>query len=516
MDDGGSHAHRFTPGQRRVTLIAVIITFLLSALDQTVVSTAMPRIVAELKGLQFYGWVTTGYLVASTIMIPIWGKLSDLYGRRPVLIAGVAVFTAGSVLCGLAGVFGGLFGGGMMQLILFRGLQGLGGGALFTSAFSVISDLYPARERGRLGGIFGGVFALASVLGPIIGGALSDLGAVHLFGAPVSGWRWVFYVNLPFALAGLAILIFLTPELNKKVRGHVDWLGVTLLVAGLLPLLIGLSLGGQAGGWSTPLVIGLLAAGVCALGLFFVAEWRSKDPLLSLELFENRVFLFTNITGLLTSMAFIGVITFLPLYLQLGQGLPPTQSGIALIPLILCLILSAAGSGLLATQTGRYKALVVGGAVFTVAGSAGLWLIRADMTGWDVAWRGGALGLGIGPMQSLLSLAVQNAVAPSKIGIATGVSQFFREAGSTLGVAALGTVMNATLAGGATLADLQKLAIAAQAGGKAGGLDMGSRLALTHAVQEVMLAALAISVLGVLAAVLIPSVKLKAGSTGLG
>jgi Na+/melibiose symporter-like transporter len=265
-------------------------------------------------------------------------------------------------------------------------------------------------------------------------------------------------------------------------------------------------------------VLGLMAAALAAGAGFFVAEHRSDDPLLSLELFGDRVFALTNAVGLLTSMAFIGVVTFLPLYLQLGVGMAPTASGVALIPLILGLILSAAATGLLATKTGRYKGLLVAGAGLMTLGALGLSRISPQSQPWDIAWRVGLLGVGLGPMQSLLSLAVQNVVPADKIGIATSVSQFFREAGSTLGVAVLGTVLNTALAaalpGGraATLSDLQTVAVAAQGGSRGPGLDMVARLAITHAIQNVMIAAMAICVLGLIAAAFVPSRKLKAGA----
>ena len=226
----------FTDTERRLTLGALMIVFLLSALDQTVVSTAMPRIIAELNGLTLYAWVTTAYLLTSTVMVPIWGKLGDIYGRKPILLAGIGIFLAGSWLAGLSGEFGDLLGmSGMVQLIVFRALQGIGGGALFTTAFAIIADLYPPRERGKFAGIFGSVFGLASVLGPLIGGYFTDHGTVQLGSHVVAGWRWVFYVNLPLSLLSLFMILVKMPALEHRRSGAVDYLGAILLVAAFVP-----------------------------------------------------------------------------------------------------------------------------------------------------------------------------------------------------------------------------------------------------------------------------------------
>ncbi len=533
------HQQTFTKAERQATLAGVMIVFLLSAMDQTIVSTAMPRIVSQLQGLNLYAWVTTAYLLASTVMVPIYGKLGDLYGRKAILVTGVSIFTLGSVLCGMAGEFGAfpLLGGGMVQLIVFRGLQGVGGGALFTGAFAVIADLYPPRERGKLGGLFGATFGLSSVLGPVIGGFFTDLGPAHVLGLTIAGWRWVFYVNLPLSLIALFVLIYKMPVLTHRVPGKVDFIGAILIVATFVPLLLALSWAGREYAWTSPLILGLFAGSALGLAAFLVAETLVPNPILSLALFKNKVFATTNAAGFITNMAFMGLVTFLPLYMQLGQGVPATVSGLTLLPLMMGLIGSAAISGILVTKTGRYKPFLLGGTVMMVLGALLLSAVTPDTKTLDVAWRVLVLGIGLGPIQSLFSLAVQNAVKPTQIGVATSASQFFRQIGSTIGVAVFGTVLTAQLAEAArnaaakapgvhvhalTLSDLEQMAVDSQVAAHAQGahlqaahaavhaaLDMTGRLVVTNAIRGVIFTALIVSVLGVLATMLVPELPLR-------
>ncbi len=529
------NGERFTAAERRITLIGLIIVFLLSALDQTIVSTAMPRIVSQLHGLDLYAWVTTAYLLASTVMVPIYGKLSDIYGRKPVLVAGVSIFILGSALCGMAGEFGPVpvLGGGMVQLIVFRALQGLGGAALFTSAFAIIADLYPPRERGKLGGVFGASFGLASVLGPLAGGFFTDLATIHVLGVPVAGWRWVFYVNLP--LAGLALFLILAkmPKMTRRTGGLIDFAGAALLLVTFVPLLLALSWGGHDFGWTSPRIVTLLAVSAAGLAGFLLAEARVSNPILSLGLFRNRTFSTANLAGFLSFMAFMGLVAFLPLYMQLGQGVPATVSGLTLLPLTMGIIASATLSGLLVTRLGNYVWIMVGGAAATVAGAVLLAQVTPQTGTLDVAWRVLVLGLGFGPAQSLFNLAVQNAVKPSQIGVATSSGQFFRMIGQTIGVAVFGTVLthNLQLEGGGhaphapagavralTLADLERMSVDAQvavprAPGRAPAarkpIDPVMRATVTAAVRGVIRAGILVSVLALLATLLVPQLPLK-------
>ena len=305
-----------------------MIVFLLSALDQTIVSTAMPAIISQLHGLELYSWVTTAYLLSSTVMVPVWGKLGDLYGRKPVLLAGIGLFLFGSWLSGLSGEFADLpvLGGGMVQLIVFRAIQGLGGGALFTTAFAIIADLFPPRERGKFAGLFGAVFGLASAIGPLIGGYFTDHGTVTLSGHTIEGWRWVFYLNLPVGLIALFMVIAKMPKLSHAAKGRIDYFGAVLIVAASVPLLLALTFGGQEYAWTSPLMLGLLGMFVLCTALFVLVEKRVEDPIIHMELFKNPVFSWANAAGFFSSMSFLSVVSFLPLFMQLGLGVPQPQA----------------------------------------------------------------------------------------------------------------------------------------------------------------------------------------------
>jgi EmrB/QacA subfamily drug resistance transporter len=510
---------------RKITVIALIIVLLLGALDQTIVSTAMPRIVAQLRGLEIYAWVTTVYLLSSTVMVPIWGKLGDLYGRKIILIWGVSIFILGSALCGLAGEFGDLpvLGGGMTQLIVFRGLQGIGGGALFTSAFAVIADLYPPRERGKMSGYFGSVFAIASIVGPVIGGFFTEHGTVQLAGLTIAGWRWVFYVNLPLSALALFMIIAKTPGLKAGKGGKVDVLGALLVVTAFVPLLLALSWGGHTYDWSSPQVLGMFATTLISLALFTVVELRVSEPILPLDLFGNRVFSLTNAASFVISMAFFGAITFLPLYLQLGIGVSATQSGMIMLPLMFGLILSSTIAGRLVTKLGRYKPMMLFGSVMMLIGIGLMTTLGPDTPPWGVAARVFVLGVGLGPAQSLFALAVQNAVPPTRIGVVTSSSQFFRQIGSTVGVAVFGAVMTHVLAlesgrlggggGKLSLDELQKIALAQTEhglGARHMAVDPLLKVAFSRAIVDLFWVGGALAVLGLLAILMIPEIPLRA------
>jgi EmrB/QacA subfamily drug resistance transporter len=443
-------AREFTAAERQVTLWGIAIVFLLSALDQTIVATAMPRIIAELNGLALYAWVTTAYLLASTVMVPIWGKLGDLYGRKPVLLAGIGCFLLGSWLSGLSGEFGDLpvLGGGMTQLIVFRAVQGIGGGALFTTAFAIIADLYPPRERGRLSGMFGAVFGLSSTIGPLIGGFFTDHGSVELLGHHVAGWRWVFYLNLPLSILSLFMILVKMPKMSHAAKGKIDVVGAALIIATAVPFLLALTFGGHTYPWTSPVVLGLFAGSAVGLVAYVVCERFASDPILPLDLFRNRVFTTANLAGFLISMSFMSTVAFLPLFMQLGQGVPATTSGLATLPLMGGLMISSIVSGRMVTRTGRYKPFMIAGVVVTALGIFLLSRMHMDTTRGDLAWRMAVLGVGLGPGQSLFSLAVQNAMPVERLGVVTSSSQFFRQIGSTVGVAVFGTLLTNQLNAG--------------------------------------------------------------------
>lgn len=436
-----------TPAEKRLILSALVVVLLLSALDQTIVSTAMPRIIEQLHGLNMYAWVTTAYMLTSTVAVPIYGRLSDQYGRKPILIIGVLLFLVGSALCGLSGEFGELpvLGGGMMQLIVFRAIQGLGGGALMTCTFAIIADLFPPRERGRLFGMFGSVFGLATVIGPFIGGFFTDHGTVMLLNHEVAGWRWVFYVNLPLGLIALFMIIYRMPALRPGGGGRVDYVGAALVVLTTTPLLLALSLGGTSHPWGSPRIVGLFAVSALFFLVFLWAERRTRDAILPLHLFRIKAFRVAVLACFVVNMAFLGVVMFMPLYMQVVQGINATQSGLALLPLMGGLIVSSVICGRLVTSTGRYKPFMIGGGIVLVIGVIMLTGITADTTSRDLAWRLAITGIGLGPAQSLFSLVIQNAAPLTELGIATSMSQFSRQIGSTVGVAIFGTFLTHSL-----------------------------------------------------------------------
>ncbi|WP_242922149.1 MDR family MFS transporter [Caulobacter sp. CCUG 60055] len=513
-----SQAKTFTEDERRITLIGVMIVFLLSALDQSIVGTAMPRIIAELNGLSLYAWVTTAYLLTSTVMVPIWGKLGDLYGRKPILLAGIGIFLLGSWLSGLAGEFGDmpLLGGGMIQLIVFRAIQGIGGGALFTTAFAIIADLFPPRERGKFAGLFGSVFGLATVLGPVIGGYFTDHGTVHLGGHVVAGWRWVFYLNLPLSLLSLFMIIVKMPKLSHRATGEIDWAGAGLLIAAFTPLLLALSLGGHDYAWTSPTILGLFAGAAVALALFLIAERAARSPILPLDLFANKVFALSNVAGFLIAMSFLGVVTFLPLYMQLGMGLDATTSGLLILPLMGGLIVASTVAGRLVTQTGRYKPFMIGGAVLLGLGVLLLSRVGPQTSMFDLSWRLALVGMGLGPGQSLFSIAAQNAVPPTQLGVVTSANQFFRQIGSTLGVAVFGALLTHNLtkglgprAAGVDIGALEGMALKAQAAGASASVDPALRRVISDAITGMYGFSLLIIAAGFAAILFIPELPMR-------
>jgi EmrB/QacA subfamily drug resistance transporter len=513
----------FTDAERRITIIGVMIVFLLSALDQTIVSTAMPVIISQLHGLELYSWVTTAYLLSSTVMVPVWGKLGDLYGRKPVLLAGIGLFLVGSWLSGLAGEFGALplLGGGMVQLVVFRAIQGLGGGALFTTAFAIIADLFPPRERGKFAGLFGGVFGLASAVGPLLGGYFTDHGTVSIAGHIVEGWRWVFYLNLPVGLVALFMVIAKMPKLSHAAKGSIDYLGAVLIAAACVPLLLALTFGGQKYAWDSPLVIGLLAMFVICTILFVIVEKRVKDPIIHMELFSNKVFAWANTAGFFSSMSFLSVVAFLPLFMQLGQGVQATTSGLSTLPLMLGLIVAATVSGRLVTRTGRYKPFMLFGMIVLLVATLLMSQMTPHTTRFDLGWRMAVLGVGLGPLQSLYGVAIQNAVPMNRIGVVTSANQFFRQIGSTVGVAIFGTLLTNNLntkltswaaSMGLPAMDLSKLrSLSVDAQLHSGVMDLPEpiHVLIADSVTHVFLLSIIVVVIALTATLMIPELPMR-------
>lgn len=409
-------------------LIAVLLGIFLAALDQTIVGTALPRIVTDLNGNDLYTWAFTGYLLTATISGPIYGKLSDIYGRRPIFIIGVAIFLVGSMLCGLSGE--------MWQFIGFRALQGLGAGALFPVALSIIGDIFSPSERGKYQGFFGAVFGLSFLLGPAIGGLITD----------TVGWHWVFYVNVPIGAVVLFVIWRTLPAHHEPdADRHIDYLGGAVFVAALVPILIGFT-NKQSGDWTNPEVGGLIALGALFAAAFVWVESRAKEPILPLELFRIRAFTASVTAFFLSAMGFFAAVVFLPRWYQVVAETSATESGYQILPLLFGLIISAIGAGQLVARTGRYKSVIVFSLVITAVGLLLMTNLRTD-TSRELIWLWMAVtGLGIGPAFAVFTLVVQNAVPVRELGSATSSLTFFQQVGGTVGLAIVGSQFSAVFA----------------------------------------------------------------------
>ena len=410
-----------------VILAGVLLSLFLAALDQTIVSTALPAIVRDFNGIDLVSWVSTGYLLASTAMVPIYGKLSDLYGRKIILLWGIVVFLIGSMLCGIAA--------NMMQLIFYRVLQGIGAAALTSTAFAIPADLFAPSERPRYMGLLGSVFGLSSVIGPFLGGFLTDR----------LSWHWVFYVNLPLGLIALGFVWTKMPQLASGLKARIDWLGTILLILAVVPFMLGLTLDKTIHPWGSPLILGLFATAFVATTLFLIVEKRASSPIISFALFRNRTFAVGVIASVLNGAAFFGAILFLSLFMVNVLGMSATQAGTAQIPLMVAFVASSNIISQVVQRTGRYKALMLAGFVTMLIGFILLTQLGVHSTMWDVTWRMFVVGLGMGPALPLLNLAMQNAVSFTQIGAATASRQFFQQLGQALGGAIFGVVLTTTL-----------------------------------------------------------------------
>jgi EmrB/QacA subfamily drug resistance transporter len=426
-------AHTAEPVSQRARmeiLGAVMLTLFLSALDQTIVGTALPRIVTDLGGNQFYVWAVTVYLLTSTITGPMYGKLSDQFGRRPLMMIGVGLFLVGSVLCSLSAE--------MWHLIAFRGLQGLGAGAIFPISLAIIGDLFSPRERGRYQGLFGAVFGISMIIGPALGGFLTDS----------ISWHWIFLVNVPIALAALVVLWRLLPHTAHPERTRsIDYLGAAVFSAAIVPFLIGLT-NKQTGEWTDPEVGGLILIGVVLAAVFVWVEARAAEPIVPLSLFRNRVVASSlAATGLIT-FGFFGGIIFIPRWFQFVLGSSATVSGYQMLPMMVGVIGGSIGAGQLVSRTGRYKWLI-GGA--TILSSFGLLLLTSIQADTSITWLWVGMfvaGLGIGPSMAVFTIIVQSAVAPAMLGAATSTLTFFRQVGGSIGLALSGTIFGSSLVSG--------------------------------------------------------------------
>jgi len=408
-------------------LLAVLLALFLGALDQTIVGTALPRIVTDLGGNQYYNWVVTIYLLTSTITVPFYGKLSDLYGRKPMLMIGVIIFLVGSALSGLSQ--------NMAMLIVFRGIQGIGAGALFPIALAVIGDLFTPAERGRYQGLFGAVFGISFIIGPALGGVLTD----------TVGWHWIFYVNIPLGLISLFVIARLLPTIKRaNASRNLDIPGAIVFTIAISMLLVGLT-NKQTADWTDPWVGGLIAGALVLGALFVFIESRADEPIIPLGMFRDRTYTASIISTFLVSFGFFGAIIFLPRWFQFVNGSSATESGYQIFPLLIGLIGSSIISGILVSRTGKYKSIILAGLVIMSVGLILLTQLRAE-TEITTLWLWMFItGVGIGPTLSVFTIVVQNAVPFSQLGVATSNLTFFRQIGGSVGLAITGTVFGSRL-----------------------------------------------------------------------
>ncbi|WP_456114974.1 MFS transporter [Streptantibioticus cattleyicolor] len=415
---------------RRIVLVAMsalLMGMLLAALDQTIVSTALPTIVSDLGGLNHLSWVVTAYLLASTAATPLWGKLGDQYGRKRLFQTAIVIFLIGSALCGIAQNMG--------ELIVFRALQGLGGGGLMVLSMAIVGDIVPPRDRGRYQGLFGAVFGASSVLGPLLGGLFVD----HL------SWRWVFYINLPIGVVALGVIAAVLHIPVHRTKHTIDYAGTAAIAAVATCLVLVASLGGTTWPWASWQIVVLAVAGVVLLALFVAIERRAAEPVLPLRLFRLRAFTLCSVIGFIVGFAMFGAMTYLPTFLQVVHGISPTLSGVHMLPMVLGMLISSTGSGQIVSRTGRYKVFPVLGTGITIGGLYFLHTLDEFTGTWTMSAAFFVFGFGLGLVMQVLVLVVQNAVGYADLGVATSGATFFRSIGASFGVAIFGTVFSSEL-----------------------------------------------------------------------
>ncbi|MFD5903846.1 DHA2 family efflux MFS transporter permease subunit [Streptomyces microflavus] len=425
MAPGEGQSHRTV----LVAIGALLLGMLLAALDQTIVSTALPTIVSELGGLDHLSWVVTAYLLAATAATPLWGKLGDQYGRKKLFQAAIIIFLIGSALCGVAQ--------NMPQLIGFRALQGLGGGGLMVLSMAIVGDLVTPRERGKYQGLFGAVFGATSVLGPLLGGFFTQ----HL------SWRWVFYINLPIGVVALLVIAAVLHIPVRREKHAIDYLGTFLIASVATCLILVASLGGTTWDWGSAQIIGLAVLAVVLLIAFVAVERRAAEPVLPLKLFRIRTFSLVAVISFVIGFAMFGAMTYLPTFLQVVHGITPTMSGVHMLPMVLGLLLTSTASGQIVSRTGRWKVFPLAGTALTAAGLLLLHRLTPDSSTWEMSLYFFVFGAGLGLVMQVLVLVVQNSVSYQDLGVATSGATFFRSIGASFGVAIFGTVFTNRLTG---------------------------------------------------------------------
>ncbi|HEY5295082.1 MAG TPA: MDR family MFS transporter [Gaiellaceae bacterium] len=440
----------FTIGRILAIYAGLMVTLLLAALDQTIVATALPKIVGDLGGISQYSWVFTAYMLTSTVTVPLYGKLGDVYGRKNLFLIAIVLFLVGSALCGAAT--------SMTQLVLFRGLQGLGAGGLFPLSLAVIGNIVPPRDRGRWQGLTGSVFAASSIIGPAVGGFIVDN----------ASWRWVFLVNLPIGGLALAVISVTMARRPSRTEHSIDWLGAGVLAAGTAALLMGLVWAGSRYAWTSPHVLVAFASAAFLLATFAVVEHRAVEPILPFDVLRNPVVAGSVACMALVGMAMFGTISYVPLFVQGVIGTSATSSGVVLTPLMLGAVITSMLTGQLVSRTGRYRWNAVFGPVVLTCGMLLLWRMNTSTTNGEAARNMVIAGVGIGSMMQVFVLSVQNAVPRARIGSATALTQFGRQMGATLGVTIMGAIVNQGLPAGVSIGGagtkIHKLPIAARRG----------------------------------------------------
>lgn len=497
-DPTGTFSHQ----QIMVIIGGLMAGMLLAALDQSIVGTALPVIVSDLGGLNHLSWVVTAYLLTSTAMTPLWGKISDLYGRRIIFQMTIIIFLIGSALCGLSQ--------NMPQLIVFRAIQGIGGGGLMAIAFAIVGDVIPPRERGRYQGYFGAVFGLSSVAGPLLGGWITD----------TISWRWIFYINVPIGIVALVVTSMALKMPVVKRDHKIDYLGASMIVAGVTSLLLYLNWAGEHYGWTDPNALMLVGLAIVFTVAFVFVEFRAEEPIIPMRLFRNPIFSVGNTFGFLIGFAMFGGAIYLPLYFQAVMGMSPTRSGLAMLPMVIGIFSMSIVSGQLITRTGKYKIYPIIGSVILIASLFLLSTIKMDTAYWVIAIYAYLFGTGLGLAMMTIVTPIQNAVEMRDMGVATSSTTFGRSLGGAIGVALFGAILSTRLSH-------YLLDAFSNAGGVAGAAKINSNdvsalqslteparsmvlTAYTHAITDIFLAAIPIIVVALVVVCFLKEIPLRA------